>query len=88
MSGGRYSYAFGHVTMFADAVEEAAYLSGTLDPWSNEVHPDRSTPARRAFVAHLRLVAEAMRAIEWEDSGDGADEEAAIRACGITWEER
>lgn len=85
MSGGRYSYAFGHVQMFADEVEEAANLSGKTDGWTGEPHPMRDTAARRAFIAHLRLIAAAMRAIEWEDSGDGADEEAAIRACGVTW---
>lgn len=85
MSGGRYCYAYGRVLMFADEVEEAANQSGTLDPWTQEPRPMRDTPARRALVAHLRLVAEAMRAVEWEDSGDGADEEAAIRALGIRW---
>lgn len=40
------------------------------------------TVLRRAFKAHLLLVARAMKAIEWNDSGDGDDgEEAAIRAC-------
>lgn len=39
------------------------------------------TPERRAFLAHLELVAEAMKAIEWEDSGDGADDCAAILRC-------
>lgn len=38
---------------------------------------------RRAFRQHLKLVAEALRAIEWNDSGDGNDEREreAIRAC-------
>jgi hypothetical protein len=85
MSGGRYSYAYWHVINFADEVEEAADLSGTLDPWTQEPRPMRDTPARRALVAHLRLVAEAMRSVEWEDSGDGADEESAIRALGVSW---
>lgn len=40
------------------------------------------TPERRAFVAHLEKVAEALKAIEWVDSGDGhPDEVGAIRAC-------
>jgi hypothetical protein len=31
---------------------------------------------------HLNLVAKALRAIEWNDSGDGDDrEDEAIRAC-------
>lgn len=41
-----------------------------------------NTPARRAFAVHLEKVAAALRAIEWNDSGDGADnEEELIRAC-------
>jgi hypothetical protein len=41
------------------------------------------TPLRRAFHRHLQLVAEALHAIEWVDSGDSGpgDEEAAILAC-------
>lgn len=41
-----------------------------------------STPQRVAFLKHLKLVAKALRAIEWNDSGDGDDtEEDAIMAC-------
>ena len=42
-----------------------------------------TTPLRRAFAAHLRLVAEAAQAIEWVDSCDYAegDEDMPIRAC-------
>lgn len=40
------------------------------------------TPERQAFRKHLVKVAAALRAIEWNDSGDGAsDEEELIRAC-------
>jgi len=40
------------------------------------------TPERKAFKKHLRLVAKALKAIEWNDSGDGAaDEEELIRKC-------
>jgi hypothetical protein len=40
------------------------------------------TPERKAFRKHLVKVAAALRAIEWNDSGDGArDEEELIRAC-------
>jgi len=42
----------------------------------------KDTPARKAFGKHLKLVAKALRAIEWNDSGDGDDsEDEAIRAC-------
>ena len=40
-----------------------------------------NTVLRRAFRAHLEKVADALKAIEWEDSCDGADEDSAIRAC-------
>lgn len=40
------------------------------------------TPLRKAFKRHLVLIAEALRAIEWNDSGDGDErEEERIRAC-------
>lgn len=41
-----------------------------------------STTRRRAFKAHLQKVSEALRAIEWEDSGDSGEEETekAIKA--------
>lgn len=41
-----------------------------------------TTPERKAFKKHLKKVAEALHRIEWNDSGDGADNEAgSIRAC-------
>ena len=41
-----------------------------------------NTPERRAFRSHLDKVADALKAIEWRDSGDGArDEEELIAAC-------
>lgn len=42
-----------------------------------------NTPARIDFIIHLHLVAEALRSIEWIDSGDSApgSDEADIRRC-------
>ena len=41
-----------------------------------------TTLLRRAFRVHLLNVARALKAIEWNDSGDGDDEEdQLIRAC-------
>lgn len=41
-----------------------------------------NTPERRAFYKHLKLVARALKAIEWNDSCDGDDgEHDAIMAC-------
>lgn len=58
---------------------------GSMDYLSYKVEDAtfrESTPERKAFRLHLRKVAEAMRKIEWNDSGDGEDGESeAIRAC-------
>lgn len=42
-----------------------------------------TTPERRAFAKHLKLVAKALHDIEWVDSGDygPGDDAEAIRAC-------
>ena len=65
MSGGSYDYAYHRVDDMADAM----------------AHRSRDvTPLRRAFIEHLRLVSRAMYAVEWNDSGDGVDEDTAIRA--------
>ena len=54
------------------------YLYGRVE--SAEFRED--TALRRAFRQHLNLVASALYAIEWNDSGDGhPGEEDAIRAC-------
>jgi hypothetical protein len=63
MSGGSYDYAYQRVRDVADEIEER--------------HPEEAK--HLAFAAHLRLVATAMRAIEWVDScdyGPGDDHEA------------
>jgi hypothetical protein len=72
MSGGSYDYAYIRIQDFAESLR----LNGT------RLSPEALT-ARQEFKAHLLLVAEAMRAIEWVDSGDyGAGEEIkAIRAA-------
>lgn len=66
MSGGEYNYAYRRVEEFANDM---------LRRHSEIRH------LRIGFYRHLQLVAEAMRAVEWTDSGDGGDEEGAIRAC-------
>lgn len=63
MSGGSYLYTYRHIEEFADALESNVRLDGN----------DLSEPnclKRLEFAAHLRLVAEAMKAIEWVDSFD------------------
>lgn len=81
MSGGHYDYAYSTVLNFADDVERDLDLAGKPDNrWPGEVHPERDNPElRRAFVAYLRdVIAPAMKAIEWNDSGDGADDESDL----------
>lgn len=54
------------------------YLSVKVE----EAHFYESTVERKAFRDHLKKVAKALHAIEWNDSGDGADDEnEAIREC-------
>jgi hypothetical protein len=37
-----------------------------------------NSPQRRAFAKHLKKVAAALHAIEWNDSGDGAPDELQL----------
>jgi hypothetical protein len=54
------------------------YLSYKVE----EARFDPSTPERRALRTHLNKLAMALHAVEWNDSGDGAENESElIRAC-------
>ena len=59
------------------------YLYSRVEEAADALAGRNPTPTRRAFAAHLRLVAKAMHDIEWVDSCDycDGDEDAAIRAC-------
>ena len=59
------------------------YLYSRIEDAAHQVARSSATPLRRAFAEHLRLVAIAMREVEWVDSHDNAPgtEDAAIRAC-------
>lgn len=85
MSGGHYNYAFRKVEDFADEVEADLARAGQPTGYADECYPERDNPGlRRKFIAHLRdRVIPAMRAIEWNDSGDGDDEEAALIMAAI-----
>lgn len=72
MSGGHYDYAFHRVEEMAQAMEEGLPNLPARGPGINR-------PLRRRVIAHLKDVAELMRALEWEDSGDGADWEGLAR---------
>lgn len=54
------------------------YFYSRVEEIANRI--EAKTTARRAFAAHLRLVAQALHDIEWVDSSDYApgDEDAAI----------
>jgi hypothetical protein len=68
MSGGAYDYAFGKVTEVAEQIVEKGDCSAA------------PPHLRKAFKAHLRKIADALKAIEWNDSGDGdQDEEDLLR---------
>lgn len=80
MSGGSYDYAFGRIDDLANAIRENAGCRNLPGEKPDEYGSPPSL--RRAFVAHLRKVARAAQAIEWNDSGDGdRDEQRLIRAC-------
>lgn len=77
MSGGSYAYAFGVVERFAEALENGQTFDGrpTEDP---------DNLARLGFAVHLRKVAAAMRAIEWEDSYDCSPPHAVKAISAVT----
>ena len=77
MSGGSYEYAFEKVERFAEALEAGKDYNGrTTD--------DANSHARLGFAAHLRKVAAAMKAIEWEDSYDCSPPHAANAIHEVT----
>lgn len=81
MSGGHYDYAFGRLNQFIDDLE---LRPRTPEPgWEGlggETYVDYALRAR--FKEHLVKVSEAMRAIEWNDSSDGAPrEQELIKRC-------
>lgn len=71
MSGGAYNYA-----------------SDKLD-WEfiGNFVKNANTPNRKAFLKLILKVQKAMKEIEWVDSGDGGDEDAAIEACFLSLKE-
>ncbi len=72
MSGGAYRYAYRKVYDFIDDLKE--------QPPIDDEYVDQKL--RAAFVIHLQKVAEAMKAIEWNDSADGdREEKKKILAC-------
>jgi hypothetical protein len=73
MSGGSYDYAYNRVLDFSHDLDRNTDDSPDL--------PAEVADIRRQFAAHVRLVAEAMRAVEWVDSSDwsAGDEVEPIR---------
>ena len=70
MSGGHYDYAYSKLQDFIERMKTSGCCHA-------------APPAvRQAFKEHLLKVSEAMKAIEWNDSGDGnSDEEELIMKC-------
>lgn len=89
MSGGSMNYFYQKVQAIADAFCEVNTEHGLEIKEATDPADLYESPLRPQFLAHLRtlaaqleLAAAALRAIEWNDSGDGAkDEDALIRAC-------
>lgn len=84
MSGGAYDYAYEKVDAMADLLLE---LIAEVTQGTPGVHGDRrarqalAERVREDIVPELRLLAVALREIEWNDSGDGAQRELeAIQA--------
>lgn len=72
MSGGSYNYFYERIEEFAGAISDVGGCPKAC----------ASPTLRQAFKDHLRKVAAAAHAIEWNDSLDGHDAEAElIRAC-------
>jgi len=70
MSGGSYDYFYSKLHDMAQDIRARGGCSAA------------SPAERKAFAAHLVKCAEACRAIEWNDSGDGDVREAQlIREC-------
>ena len=90
MSGGAYNYAYQTVLMFAEALRNGVDSDGddVVIMLDNAEKRKAALELRQQFAAHLDKVAEAMRAIEWTDSGDSNvdDEAVAIRACLTDWD--
>jgi hypothetical protein len=59
------------------------YIFGKIADTAGQIVKRKDTPLRRAFAEHLKLVAEAMHAVEWVDSCNWCpgDEDEAIRKC-------
>lgn len=86
MSGGYYRHAYWGVQEMADAIEASlAEPPGARTAYGDPRYVSDYRAERRAFARHLRETAEAMRALEWCDSGD-ADERPwleQLRGMGV-----
>jgi hypothetical protein len=72
MSGGHYNYAYRKVEQFMEDLEiRSMVFDEGIDSYVDY-------DLRQRFKEHLEKVAAAMRAIEWNDSGDGAKHEKAL----------
>lgn len=59
------------------------YAYARVNDFADELARRAKTPECRAFHLHLRLVADAMKAVEWEDSGDTGPEETAAALAKV-----
>jgi tagatose-1,6-bisphosphate aldolase len=77
MSGGHYNYAYASVRNMAELVEEEAGTIATYENTCDEYRVPREdlreVNDRLRFARVLNANAEAMRTLEWYDSGDSDD---------------
>ena len=80
MSGGAHDFAYQRVSNFIESVrneQERLAQIDRLEPLPTPRMTQEHRRLREDFLEHLKLVADAMRAIEWEDSGDSGPEKTA-----------
>jgi hypothetical protein len=77
MSGGRYGYAYLVMERMAESLESGVDFDGRETE-------EKDSVVRLGFAVHLRKVAAAMQAIEWEDSGDCSPPHAAEAIWNVT----
>ncbi len=51
------------------------YIYGKFEEVADRLQSKNQTPLRRALGKHISKTAKAMHSIEWNDSGDGDDDE-------------
>lgn len=59
------------------------YAYSRIEDFAYELERRANTPARKAFLRLLHKVSAAAKAIEWNDSGDGACDESELICAAL-----